>query len=144
MVHSPLMMVEWAPDMPGPQRDQRGQHRLYLEAVYKHLLVSWGGGDWVCLVLRPVFGPLYRPRVLDDDECTAVSGMRISRGNWKFTKVVSMGILDLTPCFRRNVTLYMIVITVCDLASAPKLLGRFSEEFGIRDFHQKLSGSSDF
>jgi hypothetical protein len=43
------------------------------------------GGDWVHLVLRPLFGLLYQTRMIDDDEddeCGAVGGMRIGRGNW--------------------------------------------------------------
>jgi hypothetical protein len=43
MVHSPLVVTELAPSVPGPQRGQRGQHRPYLEAVGKHLVVSWVG-----------------------------------------------------------------------------------------------------
>jgi hypothetical protein len=38
------------------------------------------GWDWVHLVCRPLTGLLYQPRI-DDDECGAVSGMRIGRGN---------------------------------------------------------------
>jgi hypothetical protein len=33
------------------------------------------------LVRRPLFGLLYQPRMIDDDECGAVSAMRIGRGN---------------------------------------------------------------
>jgi hypothetical protein len=34
------------------------------------------------LVRRPLFGLLYQPRMIDDgDECGAVGGMRIGRGN---------------------------------------------------------------
>jgi hypothetical protein len=36
-------------------------------------------GDWVHLVRRPLFGLLYRPRMVD--ECGVVGGMRIGRGN---------------------------------------------------------------
>jgi hypothetical protein len=43
------------------------------------LLVSWGGWDRVHLVLRPLIGLLYQPRMIDD-ECGAVCGMRIGRG----------------------------------------------------------------
>jgi hypothetical protein len=45
------------------------------------LLVGW---DWVHLVLRPLFGLLYQPRMIDDDddeECGAVGGMKIGWGN---------------------------------------------------------------
>jgi hypothetical protein len=33
------------------------------------------------LVSRPLIGLLYQPRMIDDDECGAVGGMRIGRGN---------------------------------------------------------------
>jgi hypothetical protein len=40
------------------------------------------GWDWVHLVLRPLFDLLYQPQIIDDDdECGAVCGMRIGRGN---------------------------------------------------------------
>jgi hypothetical protein len=39
--------------------------------------VRW---DWTLSVLRPLFGLLYQPGMMDDDECGAVSGM-IGRGN---------------------------------------------------------------
>jgi hypothetical protein len=43
-------------------------------------LSSLGWGDRVRLVCRPLFGLLYQPRIMDDDECGAVGGM-IGRGN---------------------------------------------------------------
>jgi hypothetical protein len=33
------------------------------------------------LVLLPLFGLLYQPQMLRDDDCGAVGGMRIGRGN---------------------------------------------------------------
>jgi hypothetical protein len=44
---------------------------------FKFLGVGW---DWVHLVHQPLFGLLYLPRMIDDD-CGAVGGMRIVRGN---------------------------------------------------------------
>jgi hypothetical protein len=41
------------------------------------LLVGW---DWVHLVLRPLFGLLYQPQMIHD-ECGAIDGMRIGRGD---------------------------------------------------------------
>jgi hypothetical protein len=38
------------------------------------------GWDWVNLVRRPLTGLLHQPRTIDD-ECGAVGGMRIGRGN---------------------------------------------------------------
>jgi hypothetical protein len=38
------------------------------------------GWDWLHLTLRPLFGLLYQPRMIDD-EFEAVGGMRIGRGN---------------------------------------------------------------
>jgi hypothetical protein len=40
--------------------------------------VEW---DWVHLLSRPLLGLLYQSQMLDDDECGAVGGMRIGRGN---------------------------------------------------------------
>jgi hypothetical protein len=40
--------------------------------------VGWHG---VHLVRRPLSGLLYQTRMIDDDECGAVGGMRIGRGN---------------------------------------------------------------
>jgi hypothetical protein len=37
------------------------------------------GWDWVHLVRRPLIGLLYR--MIDDDECGAVGGMRLGKGN---------------------------------------------------------------
>jgi hypothetical protein len=37
--------------------------------------------EWVHLVLRPLFWPIV-PAPDDDDDCGAISGMRIGRGNW--------------------------------------------------------------
>jgi hypothetical protein len=41
--------------------------------------LGWGW-DWVYLVRRPLIGLLYQPRMIDD-ECGAVIGMTIGRGN---------------------------------------------------------------
>jgi hypothetical protein len=46
-----------------------------------NFLILGVGWDWVHLVRRPVTGPLYQPRMIDDDECGAVGGMRIGRWN---------------------------------------------------------------
>jgi hypothetical protein len=37
--------------------------------------------DWVHLRGRPLFRQLYQPRMIDDDECETVGGMRIGKGN---------------------------------------------------------------
>jgi hypothetical protein len=39
------------------------------------------GWDWVHSVLRPLFGLLYQPQTIDDDDCGAIGGMRVDRGN---------------------------------------------------------------
>jgi hypothetical protein len=36
---------------------------------------------WVHLILRPPVGLLHQPRMIDDADCRAFSGMRIGRGN---------------------------------------------------------------
>jgi hypothetical protein len=50
---------------------------------YIFIYVSWGevGWAWFYLVRRPLIGLLYQPRMTCDDECGAVGGMRIDRGN---------------------------------------------------------------
>jgi hypothetical protein len=40
--------------------------------------MGWG---WVHLVLRPLFGLLYQPQMIEDDDCAANGGMKIGRGN---------------------------------------------------------------
>jgi hypothetical protein len=47
---------------------------------YMNFFLPLMGSDWVHLVLRPLFSLLYQPRMIDDD-CGAVGGMRIGRGN---------------------------------------------------------------
>jgi hypothetical protein len=42
--------------------------------------LGWGW-DWVHLVCRALIGLLYQPQMIDDDECGAVGGMRIGKGN---------------------------------------------------------------
>jgi hypothetical protein len=43
-------------------------------------LFCWGGGETFHVVRRPRIGLLYQPRMVDD-ECGAVGGMKIGRGN---------------------------------------------------------------
>jgi hypothetical protein len=47
-----------------------------------------GWGETVHLVRRPLFGLLYQPRMMDDDECVAVDGMSGRRSTWR--KYVSL------------------------------------------------------
>jgi hypothetical protein len=42
------------------------------------LFFSWR--EIVQLVLRPLFGLLYQPQMIDDDDCGAIGGMRKGRG----------------------------------------------------------------
>jgi hypothetical protein len=39
------------------------------------------GWDWVHLVCRPLIGLLYQPRMIDDDDCEAIGGIKIDKGN---------------------------------------------------------------
>jgi hypothetical protein len=55
---------------------ERGRPLLFI--LKQFLGVEW---NWVHLVHRPLFGLLYQPRIMDDDECGWISGMRIGRGN---------------------------------------------------------------
>jgi hypothetical protein len=52
-----------------------------IKTVLLFFLFSWG---WVRLSLLDTSAtnwPVYQPRMIDDDECGAVGGMRIGRGN---------------------------------------------------------------
>jgi hypothetical protein len=40
------------------------------------------GWDWVHLVLRPLFGLLYQPQMIDGGDCRVIGGVKIDRGNW--------------------------------------------------------------
>ena len=44
-------------------------------------LVSWGEMRLSALGISPLFGLLYQPQMIDDDECGAVCGMKIGKGN---------------------------------------------------------------
>jgi hypothetical protein len=58
--------------------EERTRH--FCLQLYLSNLVSCGEVRWVHLVRRPLTGLLYLPRTIDD-ECGAVGGMRIGRGN---------------------------------------------------------------
>jgi hypothetical protein len=73
-------------------RSGRGDYAKYLYAcretnpviqpVASHITIiffSWG--ETVHLVLRPLFGRLYKPRMRDNGDYGAIGGMRIGRGN---------------------------------------------------------------
>jgi hypothetical protein len=49
----------------------------YISYIFFFLGVGW---DWVHLLCRPLTGLLYQPRMIDD-ECGAVGGIRIGKGN---------------------------------------------------------------
>jgi hypothetical protein len=56
-------------------------HNSYLlrvsSAYYFIFLMEW---DWVHLVLRPLFGLLYQPQMVGDNDFGAIGGIRIGRG----------------------------------------------------------------
>jgi hypothetical protein len=53
------------------------------------------GWDWVHLVLRPLFGLLHQPQMINDN-CGGVGGMRIGRGNRSTQKTCSSANLSTT------------------------------------------------
>jgi hypothetical protein len=59
------------------QMFQYSMHAIQCNFFFLFLGVVW---DWVHLICRPIFDLLYQPRMIDD-ECGAVGGMRIGRGN---------------------------------------------------------------
>jgi hypothetical protein len=48
--------------------------------IFEFFIYFSHGVDWVNMVRRPLFGLLYQLRMIDD-ECGAVGGLRIGRGN---------------------------------------------------------------
>jgi hypothetical protein len=59
-----------------------------LHAVHSFLFYSKAKWDLIHLVRRSLFDLLYRPRTIYD-ECWAVGGMRIGRGNWNTLRTAS-------------------------------------------------------
>jgi hypothetical protein len=66
------------------------------------------GWDWVHLVRRPLFGLLYQPRMINNDydegddddngdECWAVGGMRLGRGNRSIRRKPT----PVSPCLQQ-------------------------------------------
>jgi hypothetical protein len=53
--------------------------RIIIELLI--LQTSWTRDQPVHLVLRPLFGQLCQPQMIDDSDCRAIGGMRIGRGN---------------------------------------------------------------
>jgi hypothetical protein len=51
------------------------------------------GGMRLSPFRRPLFGQLYQPQMRDDDECGAVGGMRIGRGNRSIRRKAAQGAL---------------------------------------------------
>jgi hypothetical protein len=76
------------------------------------------GWDWVRLVLRPLFGLLYQPQMIDDD-WEAIGGMRIGRGNWR-TPRKPVHIL-LRKCIRHPLWVRVIDISRHPLYHKPTL-----------------------
>jgi hypothetical protein len=48
------------------------------EGFFQFLGVGW---DWVHLLFLPLFGLLYQPLIIHNDECGAIGGIRIGKGN---------------------------------------------------------------
>jgi hypothetical protein len=71
-------------------------HNLHVRQCHTNLsfLFFLGvGWDWVHLVRQPLFGLLYQPRTIGDDECGTVGRVRICRGNrsaWRKPAPVSL------------------------------------------------------
>jgi hypothetical protein len=56
-------------------------HTLRFRFVFGfYVFASWVE-TWVHLALRPLFGLLYQPQMIDFGDCEAVSGMQIGRGD---------------------------------------------------------------
>jgi hypothetical protein len=68
-------------------------HNIILVS-FQFLGLRW---DWVHLVRRSLIGLLYQPRVIDDDECGALGGMRIDRRNRRTRRKTSPARVPLFP-----------------------------------------------
>jgi hypothetical protein len=57
------------------------QYELHSSNFELLFLMMW---DWFHLSLRPLFGLLYQPQMINDDDtdCGAIGGMKIGRRNW--------------------------------------------------------------
>jgi hypothetical protein len=49
--------------------------------IYLLLLFYWWGGTKSPLGTAATSGVLYKPQMIDDDDCGAIGGMKIGRGN---------------------------------------------------------------
>jgi hypothetical protein len=71
--------VGFEPTIPASER-AKTVHATATGTLIYYWLISCGGvgWDWVHLVRRPLFGLLYQPRIIDDVECGAVSGIKLA------------------------------------------------------------------
>jgi hypothetical protein len=52
---------------------------VFTRGIFQFTLgVGW---DWVHLLFLPLFGLLYQPRMIGNDDCRAIGGIRIGKGN---------------------------------------------------------------
>jgi hypothetical protein len=87
--------------------------------IYIYTFFSLMGWDWVHSVLRLLFGLLYQPQMIDEDECGAVGGMRIDRRNRSTLRKPAQTPLcppqiphDLTRAWTRRLTAWAMVRTL--------------------------------
>jgi hypothetical protein len=78
-----MPLVEFEPTIPVFERVKtvHALDRGHCDQRRHSFFCFLGWGETVHLVRRPLIGLLYQPRMIDDDECGAIGGMRIGRGN---------------------------------------------------------------
>jgi hypothetical protein len=54
---------------------------LYIQNMLFYFISFFMGWDWVHFVLRFLFGLLYQPQMIDDDDCGTIGGMQIGKGS---------------------------------------------------------------
>jgi hypothetical protein len=95
--------------------------------------------DWVHLVRRLLTGLLYQPRTIDD-ECGAVGGMRIGRGNLSTRRKPVLVPLcppqiphDLTWTRTRAAAVWSRRLTAWAMARPPCLFSAITDKIYVRD-----------
>jgi hypothetical protein len=106
--------------------------RIVYVSVYVSYFIGLGWNR-VHLVYRPLIGVLHQPRMIDDEECAAVGGMRVGRGNrstWRkpapVTLCPSQIPHDLTWPGTRVATVGKVYILLTDKGFKKFKLGRKS------------------
>jgi hypothetical protein len=90
-IHQNLLSAKHLPCRKGSHQEICWHFKLNLISInclfnmynyyYFIFLLFLVGLDWVRLVLQPLFGLQYQPRMINDGDCGAIGGIKIDRGN---------------------------------------------------------------